>query len=371
MDWDVSSKCAGVGGCGTPGSCPTIVSCPPGLLRCASDGSCRAAATECPSSGSAPCPATQARCNDGSCADNYLLCPTPATCPLWAPVRCIDNSCADRQAGCTHSTTPSCSGPQQEANQASQCPDGSCVATRALCGSQLTCPRFRPVKCITGECVVGIADCPTEATSTKGVCPYARPWKCPDGTCAERQGLCAPLPQCSSLCFLVKYPDGSCQTNPPGTMGAATFFGAVPHQCRWEGQSLQVDRTLATPPRLETPPYGISRQGCPEGFIRCHNPSGMCAASAALCPTLPTCPAQRMSGDGARTSFHKCWDFSCRAADEACQDMTELKCDPGTLLCLDGVSCRYVFALSFWLVCLKTNTQLLVLPLISLCLGLI
>lgn len=249
--------------------CPVIQSCPAGFVQC-DDGSCSISALKCPTKS---CPVHLShKCPDGFCVSDASFCTDPKTgCPANAPIKCSDGSCINAQSKCP--TTPqcvkgetlcpdgscsvNCAGVNQVgcSNNEIRCTNGQCIDPTKTSCPVASCPVERPAKCLDGQCVSSLSNCPSTITKEDfNYCAGNNQGNfvpCADGTCVASAEQCRPVLPCPAL--FVRCPDGSCRP--------------TDNQC----------------PVAKTCPSTRS--------FRC--PSGICAQSAAHCPSdADGCPAR-------------------------------------------------------------------------------
>jgi len=249
--------------------CPAIDACPAGYVEC-DDGSCSISQLSCPTTS---CPIHLSyKCPDGFCVADSQFCSDPKTgCPYNTPIKCTDGSCQASANACgptpnctggqtlcpDGSCSPSCTGLNQVgcSNGQIKCTNGQCIDPTANTCPVASCPTETPAKCLDGQCVTSLSNCPSTITQEDFTfCAgdtLGNFVPCADGTCVASAEQCSPILPCPAL--FVRCNDGSCQP----TQG----------QCP----------LVSTCPSLRS--------------YRC--PSGVCAPSIDLCPSLADgCPAR-------------------------------------------------------------------------------
>jgi len=249
--------------------CPVIQNCPAGFTQC-DDGSCSISQLTCPTTS---CPVHLSfKCPDGFCvADQQFCSDTTTGCPYNAPTKCPDGSCKALTDTC--GPTPNCTGGQSLcldgscsqsctglnkvgcSNGQIKCTNGQCIDPTINECPVASCPTERPAKCLDGQCVTSLSNCPSTITKEDfGFCNGSTLGNfvpCADGTCVASAEQCRPILPCQAL--FVRCNDGSCRP--------------TSDQC----------------PQVSTCPSSRS--------YRC--PSGVCAPSIDLCPSdADGCPAR-------------------------------------------------------------------------------
>ena len=259
--------------------CPTIMTCPTGLIKvnlftCAYEQRF-APPSECK---------IGHECWNGDCVDSsndiYSLCPSHISCPSSSSItKCSDNSCVDNENDCPNYVECPPFNPIR-------CGNGDCRKSLKDCPSLIRCPSEYPILCNDGSCHLIKDQCLLASKETK--CVDSSMTRCSDGTCATSKLLCPTLVTCPSgyeKCY-----DGNCK--PKGT-------------CLLDDDS--------------------SKQICDSNNEVLCQFDFSCAKSLSFCPTGIICPVDKPV---------KCWDNSCRDIIENCP--TFQKCPTGLKECPDG-----------------------------------
>ena len=286
--------------------CPTLMSCPDGLIKtnsytCSYDESF-APQSKC---------ATGRECWNGECvsSENDLLelCPTSVSCQTDY-IKCPDNSCAKSIDECP---------------QYSDCPqflpircgNGDCRKSLSDCPSLIHCPNEKRILCNDGSCRVLKDQCaiPTEKTT----CDDKSMTRCSDGTCTNSKFLCPTMMTCPvgyEKCW-----DGNCALK--GTCSSKKFYDV----CDANSEILcQFDFSCAS--EIDSCPTGII---CPiEKPVKCWDNS--CRDSIENCPPYQSCPS----------GLTECPDGSCGVGTSIADCGTHIKCsDDAPYRCFDN-TCR-------------------------------
>ncbi|KAK8797361.1 hypothetical protein WA158_004569 [Blastocystis sp. Blastoise] len=190
-----------------PSQCPSQIVCPPKTYKCA-DHSCVTMNSICPQV--IICPDGFIHCPSGGCAISLYFCGTYPTCPTTTTTTNNNNNTITTTSLllspnllCSLSIYTNISIFLCPKHRPVRCPSGNCVKEANLCVSPRLCPKTLPVRCDDGSCVENIDYC----------IPHH---ECPSGHVLCNSGTCAPSEyQCPSTIICIppslQCYDGSCR----------------------------------------------------------------------------------------------------------------------------------------------------------------
>jgi hypothetical protein len=207
------------------------------------------------------------------------------------------------------------------------------LSTEPKCPSLIKCPEDYPIRCPDNTCASSPRECPNYIK-----CPNFLPIRCPNGDCRKRIEDCPSNIYCSDWGYLCN--DGSCRQSPnqcekstiettcidkslvrcsDGTCQTSILLCPSVKTC-------PADRVLSYSGlcKKENEKTGSSKEKCSGEQVLCQFDYS-CASSIELCPTGIICPSDRPV---------RCWDMSCAATLSACPKYQE--CPTGTIPCPDG-----------------------------------
>ena len=309
--------------------CPTIISCPEGLMK-VNLYTCGYEQVFAPPS---QCKLGR-ECWNGECVDSpdqiSTVCPTHFSCPSTKYIyKCPDNSCVEDPKDCPDYNECPPFNPIR-------CGNGDCRKSLSDCPSLIRCPSSYPVICNDGSCHVIKNQCTLATTET--TCPNRNMTRCSDGTCATSKNLCPTLPTCPigyEKCY-----DGNCKIK--GTCFPKDVVATS--VCNPNNEILcQFDFSCAS--NIASCPTGII---CPKDKpVKCWDNS--CKDSVENCPAFQNCPSGlKPCPDGScgigtcgthitcsREAPYRCFDNTCRRNPEDCPEQPS--CPSETpILCWDG-----------------------------------
>lgn len=97
--------------------------------------------------------AAQMRMPGGDPADAFGTIPNSTVCPRTKPFKCESGDCVTNPTKCK--STGAC-----PADKPLRCTNGVCVSSPSECEINSRCPPPRPVRCPQGGCVANERDCP-------------------------------------------------------------------------------------------------------------------------------------------------------------------------------------------------------------------
>eukprot|EP00457_Paulinella_chromatophora_P000014 gb/GEZN01000014.1/.p1 GENE.gb/GEZN01000014.1/~~gb/GEZN01000014.1/.p1 ORF type:complete len:4933 (-),score=561.68 gb/GEZN01000014.1/:135-14933(-) len=347
--------------------CPSMRVCTPGWLLCADSFTCVQDAADCPPIPLTPCPELTAsfRCASGDCVATPLDCPTPITCPVLSDVLCPDGSCVANRAMCDEilPCLPVLHGP----GNTFRCRDGSCRPALIDCGTDITCERG-DVMCPNGHCATTVSLCEPPPTCppfqtpcqsdqscvnvsllcpSSPTCPLTAPVRCAGGlACRDTSSAC---PYAAFDCPEFTCPDRSCAPSRESCPSMVVCPPSLPVFCtsdlRCVANRAECSETEPCPAAYPLRcPDGSCRQtrlDCPSG-IHCYPSTPLLcpdhSCSSGFCPV----PPKERNMPCPTSGYPSSWTFRCPSGLCAwawflCP--TRVTCEYGLVRCWDG-TCR-------------------------------
>lgn len=297
-------------------------------FRCA-DGTCKATQAEC--AGASPdCDVGERRCGNGLCMP-VGSCVTDMSCPDLTPVRCAAAGSTGGRCRRYSAIDPSLLTPAAfNSARLNMCPKvvvcddlrphlcagGECVADPGLCRPVLPCSdATRPFLCRDFSCAATEDDCPA---GVQDRCPPLSPALCPDGSCRRSSLDCpqsdatAGADECAALtddplAVPVRCWDGTCASSPLECVRRRQITGRDQMADPWSPSDL--DHSVQVCPNavpVWANPSESSGRLTVGGEFLCHD--GSCVLHPSQCPMVPRCPNTHplRCPDGACTSAPDC-----------------------------------------------------------------